>query len=80
MNGLFVSQIMSLEASQLDVDKAEETREQLECSQIVSEEVFHRLIEESMKEVNELVQIEKNDPLLDEEKEDQEKEDPDQED
>ena len=42
MNGLLVFQVASLTASQLDLDKAERVREQMEQSRIANDVIFSK--------------------------------------
>lgn len=73
MNGLLVSQVASLNASQLDLDKAERVREQMEQSRIANDVIFSKILQNSMREVNQLLETEREDHLAGHDEEDEKK-------
>lgn len=66
------SQEVSMLASQLEVDPAAKAARAQQSSKNADEDVFIKLLEDSMEEVNKLVHIEKEDPLRDDEEEESE--------
>ena len=72
MDGLFLSQIASLEAPQLEMDRVSKGQEQAQASQIANEGVFLKALDKCMKEVNELLHAETEDILSKEKEDDQE--------
>ena len=73
LSGLLVSQVVSLDASQLDVDKAERVRELMAQSRISNDIIFSKILQNSMREVNHLLETEREDHLAGRDEEDEKK-------
>ncbi len=73
MDSLVVSQVISVSASQMEVDKAAKAQSIAQNAGAAQEGVFMSLIQHSMDMVQEMFKAEKEDPLF---KEDEEKQDP----
>ncbi len=72
MDGLFLSQIASLEAPQSEMDRVSKTGKQAQASQVSNEAVFLKALDDSMKEVNEVAHTETEDTLSKQEEGDEE--------
>ncbi len=72
MDGLFLSQIASLEAPQSEMDSVSKKGGQIQASQVANEAVFLKALDDSMKEVNELIHTETEDTLSKEKEDDEE--------
>ena len=66
-NSLIVSQEVSMLASQLEIDPAAKAQKASQLAQNATAGVFLKLLETSMEMVNELAELEQEDPLRDEE-------------
>lgn len=73
MDSLVVSQVISVSAPQIEVDKAAKAQSIAQNAEVAQEGAFMSLIQHSMDKVQEMFKTEKEDPLL---KEDEEKQDP----
>ncbi|MCH9632956.1 MAG: hypothetical protein S4CHLAM6_13020 [Chlamydiae bacterium] len=74
MDSLVVSQVISVSAPQMEVDKAAKAQSITQNAQEAQEGAFVALIRHSMDKVHEMLGTEKEDPLLKED--DEEKQNP----
>lgn len=74
MSDLFVSQIMSLEAPQQELDRVAKGQVQTAQAQQTNNQVFLKALDESLFVVNQLLETEQGDSILEQDEESEEDE------
>jgi len=75
MDGLMVSQVLSLSAAQSEIDRTTKAHQLSESLELSNEQVFLKVLDRSMQEVNQLLSTEKEDRVLSEEDEEDQEQD-----